>query len=170
MWQTIEINCGSIIATVVLPESVSESDAKRFADHVNSTAIVVSGTNLTSITGSVTFSVVAPSQGDTSGGTSGDDDSTGLIAGVIVAVVLVLGGVVAAAVICNARKNTETEGVVLGGIPPANTHQGFAGSSTSDQTVTTSTEVTFLEMKSAKDGHIDVKDSQFGFETNFSST
>ena len=85
IWISIEIECGSIVTRVVLPETVPAGTALGFAESVNNTAITVPGTNLSSIPGSVRFSN-APS----SSGTEGDDSSTGIIAGAVVAVIVVI--------------------------------------------------------------------------------
>jgi hypothetical protein len=97
---SVEFECESIVARVVLPSTVSESAATSFASSVNTTEIVVPGTTLSSVRGSVTLT----SEAHSSGG-SGDETSSAvpIYIGVGIAVLLV-GAVVAAVVMWRRRR------------------------------------------------------------------
>lgn len=84
---SINYRCGSIVAEVELPETISEDTATEFAEDVNTTSIAVPNSTISSIPGGVTVST-ASSQGSSGGGSNDGNQTTIAIVVVVVCVVL----------------------------------------------------------------------------------
>jgi hypothetical protein len=97
---SIDYSCGSIVAQVVLPETISATTADAFASDVNTTAITVNGTNVSSIPGGVSLATATPQS--SSGGKS--SNSTAIAAGVVVALFVVI-AIIIGVVIWKKKRN-----------------------------------------------------------------
>eukprot|EP00035_Acanthoeca_spectabilis_P015498 m.309965 g.309965 ORF g.309965 m.309965 type:complete len:452 (-) comp16372_c1_seq2:4134-5489(-) len=102
---TITVRCGSIVATVTLPQTVPSPSITAFSSSVNTSAITVPGTTFASVTGAV---VVSQTNSRATQGNASEEDSGVALWVIAVAVVLtvaLLSAIVVAVIVARGRRS-----------------------------------------------------------------